>query len=185
MASLTDQLLGSLGRIAQDVLRTATRQATGAVRKATGGRREPSSDRHAPKLSNKYPGDFTGRPQITYAPHTGKTPDPGEVVWAWVPFEEDHRQGKDRPVLLIGRDGDWLLGVPLSSVDHDADSEQEAGEGRHWTAVGTGAWDSRRRPSQARVDRVIRVHPDDVRGRAEKLDKTRFDKVAAAVRRWT
>lgn len=185
MSSITDQLLGSLGRIAQDVVRTATRQATGAVRKATGVRREPSNDRHAPKLGNRYPGDYKGRPQITYSPHTGKLPDPGEVVWAWVPFEEDHHQGKERPVLLIGRDGDWLLGVPLSSVDHDADAKQEAGEGRHWIAVGTGAWDSKKRASQARVDRVVRVHPDDIRSRAEKLDKPRFDKVAAGIRRWT
>ena len=31
--------------------------------------------------------------------------DPGEVVWAWVPFEDDPGQGKDRPVLVIARDG--------------------------------------------------------------------------------
>ncbi len=184
MASLTDQLLGSLGRIAQDVVRTATRQATAAARRASGVKREPSDDRRAPKLSVKYPGDYTGKPQITYAPHVGKVADPGEIVWAWVPYEEDHRQGKDRPVLLIGRDGDWFLGVALSSVDHDSDSDQEAGVGRHWVAIGTGAWDSKRRPSQVRVDRIVRVHPDDVRGRAEKLDKVRFDRVAAGVRKY-
>ncbi len=177
MASLSDQLLGSLNRIAKDVLRTAARQATGTVRKASGASRPPSDDRHAPKLSIRYPGDFKGRPQITYAPHTGKTPDPGEVVTAWVPDEEDHKQGKDRPVLLIGRDGDWLLGVALSLVDAVVDED-----GR-WVTIGTGAWDSRRRPSRARVDRIVRIHPDDVRGRAEKLDKTRFDSVASGIRK--
>ena len=175
MASLPDQLLGSLNRIARDVLRTAARQATGTVRKAAGGSRPSSDDRHAPKLSIRYPGDFRGRPQITYAPHTGKTPDPGEVVTAWVPDEEDPKEGKDRPVLLIGRDGDWLLGVVLSIADAD--------EGGHWVTIGTGAWDTRRRPSKARVDRIVRIHPDDVHGRSEKLDKTRFDAVAAGIRR--
>ena len=29
-------------------------------------------------------------------------PDPGEVVWAWVPYEDDPAQGKDRPVLVVG-----------------------------------------------------------------------------------
>jgi mRNA-degrading endonuclease toxin of MazEF toxin-antitoxin module len=178
MASLADQLLGSLNRIAKDVLKTAVRQATGTVRKASGASRPASDDRHAPKLSVRYPGDFKGRPQITYAPHTGKTPDPGEVVTAWVPDEEDHKQGKDRPVLLVGRDGDWLLGVTLSVVDSGADAEA----GR-WVTIGTGAWDARRRPSHVRVDRIVRIHPDDVRGRAEKLDKTRFDKVAAGIRK--
>ncbi|GAB5080487.1 hypothetical protein ARTHROSP310_36360 [Arthrobacter sp. AD-310] len=24
-------------------------------------------------------------------------PDPGEVVWTWVPYQEDHGRGKDRP----------------------------------------------------------------------------------------
>ena len=38
-----------------------------------------------------------------------------------MPFEEDHTQGKDRPVLLVGTDGPWLLAVPLTSKDHDRD----------------------------------------------------------------
>ena len=48
---------------------------------------------------------------MTYAARPDGRPDPGEIVWTWVPFEEDHTQGKDRPVLLIGRDGRWLLGL--------------------------------------------------------------------------
>ena len=39
----------------------------------------------------------------SYEPEADGQPDPGEVVWGWVPFEEDPSQGKDRPVLLIGR----------------------------------------------------------------------------------
>ena len=36
-----------------------------------------------------------------YAPEIDGEPDPGEVVWAWVPYEDDPTQGKDRPVLLL------------------------------------------------------------------------------------
>jgi hypothetical protein len=183
--SWQDLILKQLGRAAQDVVREVSRQASAAARKAAGATRPPSTDRGAPKLSRRYPGDYRGRPSIAYDPHTGSLPDPGEVVWAWVPYEDDHQQGKDRPVLLIGRDGDWFLGVYLSSTDHEADADQEAAAGRHWTEVGTGAWDAKRRESYARVDRIVRVHPDDVRGRAEKLDKVRFDRIAAAIRRHT
>ena len=63
-----------------------------------------------------WPGDLPS--DLRYDPHPDGRPDPGEVVWAWVPFEEDHRLGKDRPVLLVGNDGPWLLGLPLTSKDH-------------------------------------------------------------------
>ena len=41
-------------------------------------------------------------PDGSYAPAPDGEPDPGEVVWAWVPYEEDASRGKDRPVLVIG-----------------------------------------------------------------------------------
>ena len=40
---------------------------------------------------------------IEYTPCLDGDPDPGEVVWTWVPYEEDPMQGKDRPVVIIGR----------------------------------------------------------------------------------
>ncbi|MGH3372220.1 MAG: hypothetical protein ACRDPR_19715, partial [Nocardioidaceae bacterium] len=52
-----------------------------------------------------------------YAPRRDGEPDPGEVVWAWVPYEDDPARGKDRPVLVIGRDGSLLLALQLSSQD--------------------------------------------------------------------
>ena len=96
-----------------------------------------------PPLSTRYPGDYQGRrilPQ--YAPSLNGKPDPGEVVWTWVTYEEDDSRGKDRPVLLIGRDGRWLLGLMLSSADHDRDNADEARWGRHWMDIGAGAWDA-------------------------------------------
>ena len=129
-----------------------------------------------------YPGDFTGTPDLAYAPKPDGQPDPGEIVWTWVPFEEDHRQGKDRPVLLVGHDGAWLLALMLTSKDHDRDHAQEAQQGRHWQDIGSGAWDGRGRPSEVRVDRILRVDPAAVRREGAVLDRERFDEVAAAVR---
>jgi hypothetical protein len=103
-------------------------------------------------------------------------------VWTWVPFEEDHREGKDRPVLLIGREGRWLVGLQLTSRDHDLDEEQERRAGREWVDIGTGAWDGRRRPSEVRVNRLIRVDPDAVRREGAVLPRERYEEVVAAVR---
>ena len=41
----------------------------------------------------------TGPLRFDYRPRRDGKPDPGEVVWAWVPFEENDGRGKDRPVL--------------------------------------------------------------------------------------
>jgi hypothetical protein len=127
-----------------------------------------------------YPGDFSGRFTPSYSPRADAQPDPGEVVWTWVPYEEDHTQGKDRPVLLVGRDGAWLLALQLTSKDHDRDAEQEAHDGRLWMDVGTGAWDRQRRPSEVRLDRVVRVAPDAVRREGAILDEALFRRVVAA-----
>jgi hypothetical protein len=51
-------------------------------------------------------------------------------------------------------------------------------------AVGTGAWDPRRRPSYARVDRLITIDPDEVRREGAILDRNRFDEVIANVERY-
>ena len=129
-----------------------------------------------------YPGDFTGLPDLTYTPRPDGRPDPGEVVWTWVPYEEDHSRGKDRPVLLVGRDGPWLLAVPLTSKDHDRDAAQEHRAGRDWVDIGSGGWDSRGRPSEVRVNRIIRVDPAGIRREGSVLPRDTFDQVAAAVR---
>jgi hypothetical protein len=136
----------------------------------------------APRLSDAYPGDFTGVANFRYKPHLNGEPDPGEIVWTWVPYEEDFSQGKDRPVLLIGRDGKWLLGLPLSSQDHHRDAADEARHGRRWMDVGRGPWDRAGRPSEVRLDRIVRVHPDRVRREGAVLDRPRFDGVSLAVR---
>lgn len=64
-----------------------------------------------------YPGDYRDMINFEYSPSLDGDADPGEIVWTWVPFEEDHSQGKDRPVLLVGRDGEYLLALMMTSKD--------------------------------------------------------------------
>ncbi|WP_148613291.1 type II toxin-antitoxin system PemK/MazF family toxin [Nocardioides rubriscoriae] len=127
-----------------------------------------------------YRGDYEGRATIEYAPRADGDADPGEVVWAWVPFEEDPTQGKDRPVLVLARSGGDLLGLMLTSKDHDRDPRRP--DGPVWFDIGTGAWDRQGRPSEVRLDRVLRLAPGDVRREGAALDRTRFEQVAAAAR---
>jgi hypothetical protein len=117
-----------------------------------------------------------------YEPNPDGEPDPGEVVWAWVAYEDDPAQGKDRPVLLVGRDGDDLLGLQLTSKDHDRDAEDEARHGRYWMDVGSGDWDRERRDSEVRLDRLLRMAASEVRREGAALDRTVFDAVVAAAR---
>jgi hypothetical protein len=124
-----------------------------------------------------------GAPDVGYRPHADGHPDPGEVVWAWVPFDEGDGRGKDRPVLVIGVRGTDLLGLMLSSKDHDRDAADEARHGRRWTDIGTGAWDTRRRPSEVRLDRLLTLDPATVRREGAALDRARFDRVVAEARR--
>lgn len=123
-----------------------------------------------------------GSPQVGYAPRPDGLPDPGEVVWAWVPYEDDPSQGKDRPVLVLGTDGALLLALAMTSKDHDRDEEQERRAGREWLDVGSGAWDRERRPSEVRVNRVLRLAPDDVRREGAALDRATFERVVEAAR---
>jgi len=181
-----------LSQVVSTVVREATRAASAPKQRQQRrpqrepdrepARREPLPPAGAP--SRRAPAaDFTGRGELSYAPREDGRPDPGEVVWAWVPFEEGDGRGKDRPVLVAGRvDGD-LIGFMLTSKDHDRDAADEARHGRHWVDIGTGAWDRQGRPSEVRVDRVLRVDPADVRREGAVLDRRRFDLVAAEARR--
>ena len=117
-----------------------------------------------------------------YAPVADGRPDPGEVVWAWVPYEDDPSKGKDRPVLVIGRDDDTLLCLQLTTQDHDVDAEDEASYGRHWMDIGSGDWDRGRRPSEVRLDRLLRLAEAEVRREGAAMGREMFDAVVEAVR---
>lgn len=111
--------------------------------------------------------------QIEYNPDLDGDADPGEVVWTWVPWEEDPSQGKDRPVVIVGRRSAMLIGVPLTSKQrHD---EPQVG-------VGTGPWDPEGRPSYAKLDRILEVDPTQVRREGSILGRAYFDDIVRGLR---
>jgi len=109
--------------------------------------------------------------RVEYSPDIDGAADPGEVVWTWVPYEDDPSKGKDRPVVIIGRTGSELAGVPLTSKNN----------GHGAVPVGTGAWDRRGRPSYAKVDQLLVVRERDVRREGSVLERGPFDAVVTGV----
>ena len=99
----------------------------------------------------------------SYQPIMDGDADPGEVVWTWVPYQEDASVGKDRPAVVIGAQGEGVYLLQLTSKDHTREAAQEAAAGRYWFDIGTGAWDSKGRPSEVRLDRALWVKATDVR----------------------
>ena len=121
-------------------------------------------------------GAHTYRGPVTweYSPEMDGDPDPGEIVWTWVSFEEDSRLGKDRPIAILGRAEDHrLVGMMLSSRDHSGD--------RDWLAIGSGPWDHEGRRSWLRRDRLLAVRADSVRREGAVLPRATYDSVLAAV----
>jgi len=113
--------------------------------------------------------------RISYAPNPDGDADPGEIVWTWVTFEEDAQQGKDRPVLVVGRDGGDVLALMLTS--------KETRDGQPgYLPLGVGSWDSQGRPSWIRLDRVLKVAANGIRREGAVLDRARFDRVASALK---
>ena len=122
-------------------------------------------------------------PKFDYAPARDGDADPGEVVWTWVPYEEDGSRGKDRPVLVLAYSGAEVICAQLTSKDHDRDAAQEARWGRYWMDIGTGNWDSKRRPSEVRLDRLLSVPQDAVRREGGRLNKHTYNQVVAQIQK--
>lgn len=113
--------------------------------------------------------------RIAYAPDLDGSADPGEIVWTWVPFEEDPEQGKDRPVLVVGHLDGQLLGLMLSSQDYHRDEDG-------WMSIGAGAWDRNHRESFVRLDRVLVVDEHGIRREGSVCSPTSFETVADVLR---
>ncbi|KSU67940.1 type II toxin-antitoxin system PemK/MazF family toxin [Arthrobacter sp. NIO-1057] len=158
--------------------------------RTTGNKNAGTSAPHSPRSAStqrsshggtgtpsNYPGDFRGTINFEYAPSLDGNADPGEIVWGWVPYEEDYSQGKDRPVLIVGREGGWLLGLMLTSKDKNNESHHNPS----YMDIGTGSWDRERRPSEVKLDRIIRLNDASVRREGAILDKNRFSSVVNAL----
>ncbi len=182
MANLWRDLLRSGLQAVAQATRVTVRSTTAPARRATV--RRPTT---VPRPSHVALPDFDGRLTPAYAPDLDGDADPGEVVWTWVPFEDDPSQGKDRPVLVVGHDEPHLLGLMLTSKDHSRNAEKEARLGRHWMDIGSGDWDAQHRPSEIRLDRVLRIDPAKVRREGSIMPKAMFDRIVeslAEVKGW-
>ena len=176
-------LWGRLGRIALQRGPGLLKQVLDPVpppagRQPGSGNRPDSrpSDTHGPPGGHRPPRRVRTAERarrISYSPALDGDADPGEVVWTWVPYEEQDGRGKDRPVLVVGRDGADVLALMLTSREHDDPD---------WLPLGAGAWDGEHRPSWVRLDRVLEVDADGIRREGAVLDRPRFDRVADALR---
>ncbi|OSC24945.1 growth inhibitor PemK [Mycobacterium vulneris] len=127
-----------------------------------------------PVTSGSLPTAHRAR-KLVYAPSLDGRADPGEIVWTWVVYEDDPTRGKDRPVLVVGRERSVLLGLMVSSQErHAADHD--------WIGIGSGPWDYEGRPSWVRLDRVLDVPEEGIRREGAILDREIFDAVAARLR---
>ncbi|GAA2021044.1 hypothetical protein J2S58_001239 [Nakamurella flavida] len=144
-------------------------------RARTGAADDPGTPgRSGPSATRPVDPARVGRVRMSYNPVTDGNADPGEIVWTWVPYEEDDGRGKDRPVLVVAAEsGGTVLAVPLTSKPHS---------GADFVAVGAGGWDGQNRPSWAHVDRVLRVHPAGMRREAAALGARPFADVQARLR---
>ena len=172
--------------------RTTSRKGAGARRSGGSAGPRPAPPRAGSRTAGagpgagagaaettRYPGDYEGAVRPVYSPHPDGVPDPGEVVWTWVPYEEDPTQGKDRPVLLIGRSGDYLLALMMTTRDRSNAGRTDP----DYVDVGSGAWDRQGRPSEVKVDRVLRIRPADIRRDGAVLEEAMFSRVADALAR--
>jgi hypothetical protein len=128
---------------------------------------DPSAD-PAPARGGAY--TYRGVVHWEYSPELDHDPDPGEVVWTWVAYEEDASIGKDRPVAVVGRTEDRrLVALMLSSQNHGGD--------RDWLSIGAGPWDREGRESWVRRDRILAVHATSVRREGAILPRATFDSI--------
>lgn len=134
-----------------------------------------SPGRSGPEATIEVPASVLHRASITFDPRVDADPDPGEVIWTWVPYEENDGRGKDRPVVIVARDtARSVFALQLTSKPHDDDA-------RHFVYVGPGPWDSQGRPSWARLDRVFRVYESGMRREASSVSRQQFAAVSSAM----
>lgn len=112
-----------------------------------------------------------GSVRVTYHPdYPDGHPDPGEVVWARVRYQENTALSKDRPVLIIGRINgtDKLAAVQLTSNEATRSDR---------LPIGKGSWDRLGRNTSVKLDQIIVVDPKDYRREGSKFDRDKFEGV--------
>ena len=127
-----------------------------------------------PVTSDSVPTAHRAR-RVAYAPDLDGRADPGEIVWTWVVYEDDPTRGKDRPVLVVGRDRQRPAGP-------DAVQPGPPPRRPDWVGIGSGGWDYEGRASWVRLDRVLDVPEEGIRREGAILEREMFDIVAARLR---
>lgn len=183
--SSSNGILSTLAEILRTALGSNRASRTSAPRRPTARlRTEPRDAPHPTIDAGSVAGtgtvridpDRIGSLRIGYAPDRDGAPDAGEIIWTWVPYEENDGRGKDRPVLVIARESaDRVYAVRMTSKPHDGD--------RDFLSIGTGAWDSQGRESWVDIEQLYSVHDRGLRREAAVLDRTRYDRVAGALTR--
>jgi hypothetical protein len=148
-----------------DLVKSVSDMVTGGRRR--GGAPSPEAGSDATVEADPH---RVGRVRTSYSPRADRAPDPGEIVWTWVPFEENDGRGKDRPVLVVAVESPGIyLAVELTSRDHDGEGD--------FVSIGSGGWDGERRPSWVNLDRVFRVREGGMRREAAALPREPFERV--------
>jgi len=100
------------------------------------------------------------------------------------PCAADPTQGERRPVRVIRTDGRWRLALTLTSRDNvpgGVGDVRDDERGTPYINVGTGDWDSQGRPSEIRLDRIIRIEPTAVRREGAIMPMDRFSRIVEAI----
>ena len=192
-------LIGVISGAAEDAQKNTTTTKTGqrqSSKKSTPQPRSSSSSSAHSGSHHHYEDPATSnRPQTSireaniadalahasYTPVMDGDADPGEVVWTWVPYQEDSSVGKDRPAVVIGAQGEGVYLLQLTSKDHTRDAAQEAAAGRYWLDIGAGDWDSKGRPSEVRLDRALWAKATDVRREGSILSQATWQLIVDAL----
>ncbi|WP_240665732.1 type II toxin-antitoxin system PemK/MazF family toxin [Agromyces sp. LHK192] len=179
--SRSHRLLNALTSLVRTVARGGTSRVHSGQQPPTtdaapSGRSDaaPSPGRSGSAATTELDPRRIGAVRFAYRPERDGEPDPGEIVWTWVPFEERDGRGKDRPVAIVaaGADGEFLA-VQLTSKGRDDDHDL--------VPLGAGPWDAQGRPSWARIDRVFRVSTAGMRREGATLDAARFEALTHAL----
>lgn len=153
--------------------RDQTRPSPGSTRRSSLEHEESPGQHGAGATRDLTPQELRSiRP--SFAPKLDGDPDPGEVIWTWVPYVENDGRGKDRPVLIIARltSESWAA-CYLSTKQHHG-----------FVSVGTGPWDSQGRESFLSPERVLRVTEAGMRRESTGMSKATFDRAVQAVKQW-
>ncbi|MBT2486028.1 MULTISPECIES: type II toxin-antitoxin system PemK/MazF family toxin [unclassified Microbacterium] len=186
--SNTDGILATLAKLLQKTLGSDRASRTPIRPRRPDAYLRPSPEAPTPAELRPEPGHSAGTEtlridpdrvkdvRVGYSPERDGAPDAGEIVWTWVPYEENDGRGKDRPVLVIGRASrDRVYAVRMTSRPHDGE--------RDFHSIGAGSWDSQGRESWVDIEQLYSVHDRGLRREAAVLDRWRYDAVANALTR--